>query len=266
MIAILTSSLKAPGAIALVKAFRSFGYDAKRYLINNPNVNHIVRKSDYVVFRIGPNSFKGFDKLNDEINDTALTKNLLAFDKIKTYKTLLENNIPMPVTEILGKHDMLKKLKLPVVLKVPCGNQGKGVELASTKEEFIEIKRQFLEYNNEIIAQEYIAESKGSDVRIIVAAGKVIAAMSRCNDRDFRANLHMGGEAKAYDPSDEEKIIAIDSVAALGLDFAGVDILHSNRGSLVLEVNPSPGFGISEIVGFNVAEKIVEQLKKEGKI
>lgn len=266
-VAIVTSSYSAPGAVAFKKAFLNRGHDATVCLISDDNIESTIKESDYVVPRIKPAMYREFLRVNESLKDEKLANILNAFDKITAYQRMFDDDIPMPTTEIIHTDEALAGLKPPVVLKVPCGNQGKGVELAHTADEYHKIRDDLLGANDEIIAQEFIKESKGSDIRIIIAAGEFIAAMRRqSGGNDFRANLHLGGRAYAYSPTKEEIEIAIRAVGSLGIDFAGVDILHSNRGPLALEVNPSPGFGISEVVGYDVPSRIVEQLEKKGKI
>ena len=110
--------------------------------------------------------------------------------------------------------------------------------------------------------QEYIKESAGTDIRAFVVGNRVVASMQRksLND-DFRSNLHKGGEGTIIKLTDEEKKVAINAAKAMGLHIAGVDLMRSNRGPLVLEVNASPGFGIEKITGRNVAEKIIEYIE-----
>lgn len=116
------------------------------------------------------------------------------------------------------------------------------------------------------MVQEFIAESAGTDIRAFVVGGKVVASMKRQSlDDDFRSNIHQGGEGTPVKLSDEERKTALKAAKAMGLSIAGVDIIRSSRGPLVLEVNASPGFGIEKITGHNVAEKIIEYVEQNAK-
>src|ERR1700692_3458384 len=114
--------------------------------------------------------------------------------------------------------------------------------------------------------QEYVEESAGTDIRAFVVGSQVVASMKRqsLND-DFRSNLHQGGEGTPIKLTDEERKTAQKAAKAMGLTIAGVDLMRSNRGPLVLEVNSSPGFGIEKITGHNVAEKIIDYIEQGAK-
>jgi ribosomal protein S6--L-glutamate ligase len=119
-----------------------------------------------------------------------------------------------------------------------------------------------LEQNMRPLVQEYIKESHGQDIRVLVVGGKVIASMKRkANGTEFRSNFHLGGSVEDVVITEEQKIIACLAAKTLGLDIAGVDMLISERGALILEVNSSPGLeGIEASTGINIAEKVAEYL------
>jgi ribosomal protein S6--L-glutamate ligase len=122
------------------------------------------------------------------------------------------------------------------------------------------------EEGTNILLQEFIEEAQGSDIRAFVVSGKVVASMKRkAVEGEFRSNLHQGGELSPIKLKDEEKKIAIKAAKAMGLPIAGVDLMRSKRGPLVLEVNASPGFGIEKITGRNVAEKIIDYVELNAK-
>ncbi len=117
-----------------------------------------------------------------------------------------------------------------------------------------------------ILLQEFVEESAGTDIRAFVVGGRVVASMQRQSlDDDFRSNLHKGGEGKIIKLTDEEKKTAIKAARAMGLNIAGVDLMRSNRGPLVLEVNASPGFGIEKVTGRDVAGPIIEYVELNAK-
>ncbi|MCL2174390.1 RimK family alpha-L-glutamate ligase [Candidatus Saccharibacteria bacterium] len=157
----------------------------------------------------------------------------------------------------------------PVIIKLGTSTHGNGVVLAETKKAARSALQAFYLYNEDgtnVMIQEFIAESAGTDIRVFVVGGRVVASMKRqsLND-DFRSNLHKGGQGTAIKLTDEERKIAIKSAKAVGLGVAGVDIMRSNRGPLVLEVNASPGFGIEKVTGRDVATPIIEYIEQNAK-
>jgi len=157
----------------------------------------------------------------------------------------------------------------PVIIKLARGTHGRGVVLAETRKAAKSVLQGFSLMDDDgtnIMLQEYIEESAGTDIRAFVVGGKVVASMKRQNlNDDFRSNLHQGGEGTAIKLTDEEKRVTIKAAKAMGLSICGVDMMRSNRGPLVLEVNSSPGFGIEQITGRNVGEKIIEYVEQNAK-
>ena len=116
------------------------------------------------------------------------------------------------------------------------------------------------------LVQEFVAESAGEDIRAFVVGGRVVASMKRQSlDDDFRSNLHQGGEGSIVKLTDDERKTALKAAKAMGLSICGVDMMRSDRGPLVLEVNPSPGFGVEKVTGRDVAEKIIEHIEQNAK-
>jgi ribosomal protein S6--L-glutamate ligase len=155
----------------------------------------------------------------------------------------------------------------PVVVKLLEGTQGLGVVLAETRKAAESVIGAFRQLDANILVQEFIAEAKGADIRAFVVGGKVIAAMKRQGAPDeFRSNLHRGGSATAVKLTSIERATAVKAAKAMGLNVAGVDLVQSNHGPLVLEVNSSPGLeGIEEASGIDVADKIVEFIEANAK-
>jgi ribosomal protein S6--L-glutamate ligase len=157
----------------------------------------------------------------------------------------------------------------PVIIKLARGTHGRGVVLAETKKAARSVLQGFSLMDDDgtnILLQEYIEESAGTDIRAFVVGGQVVASMKRQSlTDDFRSNLHQGGEGTSIKLTDEEKKVAIRAAKAMGLPIAGVDMMRSNRGPLVLEVNASPGFGIEKVTGRNVSEKIIEYVERNAK-
>ena len=161
--------------------------------------------------------------------------------------------------------DLLDQIGLPAVIKLGTGTHGNGVVLVETKKAAKSALQAFYLYNEDgisILLQEYIKESAGTDIRAFVVGSQVVASMQRKSlDDDFRSNLHKGGEGQAIKLTQQEKKIAVQAARAMGLHIAGVDLMRSSRGPLVLEVNASPGFGIEHMTGRNVASKIIDYVE-----
>ena len=153
----------------------------------------------------------------------------------------------------------------PFVIKLLEGTQGRGVVLTETMDAAISAIETMKNLDANILIQEFIKEANGEDIRAIVVGDKVVASMKRrAKPGEFRSNVHLGGSVSEYEMTDEEKDSAVRSAKVLGLQVAGVDLIQSSRGPLVLEVNSSPGLeGIEKASGIDVAEKIIEFLEYE---
>ena len=153
----------------------------------------------------------------------------------------------------------------PLVVKLLEGAQGLGVVLAETRKAAQSVIGALRQLDANILIQEFIEEAGGTDVRAFVVGGKVVASMRRQSvSDDFRSNLHRGGTAEAIDLTDDERAAALAAAGAIGLNVAGVDILQSDRGPLVLEVNASPGLeGIEGSTGVDIAGAIIEFMEAE---
>ena len=195
-----------------------------------------------------------------------------ARDKLRTHQMLVAKGIDMPAT-VFGDNpddtfDLLSMLgEPPHVIKLNESSQGAGViltEKPSASRSVIEALRGL--YAN-FLVQEFIAEAQGADLRCFVVGDQVVAAMRRQAPKgDFRSNLHRGGTAEAVVAGPDEIRVAVRAAAVLGLGVAGVDLIRSRRGPLVLEVNSSPGLeGIESATGVDVAGKIIEFLAKASK-
>lgn len=190
-------------------------------------------------------------------------------DKLRAIQILTKHGIETPKTLVSRNttdiDDLLNQLDLPVIIKLATGTHGNGVVLAETKKAAKSALQAFYLYNEDgtnILLQEYIKESAGTDIRAFVVGSRIVASMKRQSlTDDFRSNLHKGGEGVTVKLTHEERKIAITATKAMGLHIAGVDFMRSNRGPLVLEVNASPGFGIEKVTGRNVSEKIIEYIE-----
>lgn len=197
-----------------------------------------------------------------------------ARDKLRSLQLLSKYGIGIPRTVVSRNtadiDDLLEQLGgTPVIIKLARGTHGNGVVLAETKKAAKSVLQAFYLTNEDgtnILLQEFIKESAGTDIRAFVVGSRVVASMKRQSlDDDFRSNLHKGGEGTAIKLTDEEKKIAIKAAKAMGLNIAGVDMMRSSRGPLILEVNASPGFGIEKITGRNVAGAIIEYVEQNAK-
>ena len=155
----------------------------------------------------------------------------------------------------------------PVVIKLLEGTQGIGVVLGETHNSAKSVIEAFRGANVNILVQEFIKEAGGEDIRCLVVDGKVVAAMRRKGaEGDFRSNLHRGGSAQVIRITPEERSTAVRSAKSMGLNVCGVDLLRSNHGSVVMEVNSSPGLeGVEKATGIDVAGKIIEFIEKNAK-
>jgi ribosomal protein S6--L-glutamate ligase len=190
-------------------------------------------------------------------------------DKLRALQILSRSGIGLPVTSYAHSTKMTEKLikmvgGAPCVVKLIEGTQGKGVILADTKEAAESVIDGFRQMKAHVLVQEFIKESNGCDIRAFVIGDKVVASMMRrAKEGDFRSNLHRGGSAVPVEISAEEAAVAVKAAKALGLNVAGVDLLRSSRGPLVLEVNSSPGLqGIETCTGLDIASMIIEYIEK----
>ncbi|WPC74729.1 30S ribosomal protein S6--L-glutamate ligase [Vibrio porteresiae] len=190
-------------------------------------------------------------------------------DKLRSMQLLSRKGIGMPITGFASKPDDVKDLLdmvggAPVVIKLLEGTQGIGVVLAETRTAAESVIEAFMGLKANIMVQEYIKEAGGADIRCFVIGDKVIAAMKRQGaEGEFRSNLHRGGTASLVKITPQERKTAIEAAKAMGLNVAGVDLLRSERGPLVMEVNSSPGLeGIEAATGKDIAGMIVEFIEK----
>lgn len=191
-------------------------------------------------------------------------------DKFRSLQILAKAGVGIPKTVVSRNStdidDLIEKLGgTPVIIKLARGTHGNGVVLAESKKAAKSVLQAFYLTNEDgtnILLQEFIKESAGTDIRALVVGGRVIASMKRQSlDDDFRSNLHKGGEGTPVKLTDEERKMAIKAAKTMGLNVAGVDFMRSSRGPLILEVNASPGFGIEKITGRDVAGAVIDYLE-----
>jgi len=190
-------------------------------------------------------------------------------DKLRSLQVLSRAKIGLPKTVFTNySRDVSGVIKqvggTPLVIKLLEGTQGVGVVLAETKNAAESVIEAFNGLQARVIVQEFIKEAKGADIRAFVVDGHVVGAMKRQGkEGEFRSNLHRGGSAEIAELSDEEEIAAVKATKAMGLGVAGVDLLQSSRGPLILEVNSSPGLeGIEKATGRDIAKSIIRYIEK----
>jgi ribosomal protein S6--L-glutamate ligase len=195
-------------------------------------------------------------------------------DKLRSMQLLAKAGVGVPKTVFSRNSadidDLLDKIGgTPVIIKLARGVHGNGVVLAESKKAAKSVLQAFYLTNEDgtnILLQEFVEESAGTDIRALVVGGRVVASMKRQSlDDDFRSNLHKGGEGTKVKLTEEERKMAIKAAKTMGLNVAGVDMMRSNRGPLILEVNASPGFGIEKVTGRNVAAPIIEYIELNAK-
>lgn len=193
-------------------------------------------------------------------------------DKLRSLQILSREGLGLPKTVFtnysMDVDEILSQVGgAPVIIKLLEGTQGLGVVLAETKKAATSVIQAFHNLKARIIVQEFIKESKGADIRAFVVDGKVVGAMRRQGkDGEFRSNLHRGGSAEIIELSKAEKSAATRATKALGLQVAGVDMLQSSRGPLIIEVNSSPGLkGIESATGVDIAGKIIQYIERNAR-
>jgi len=202
--------------------------------------------------------------VNDSVSITR------ARDKLRSLQLLSKKGIGLPITGFAHSIDEIKDLiKMvggpPLVVKFLEGTQGIGVVLVETSKAARSVIEAFLGLKVNILVQEYIKEAAGIDIRCFVVGGDVVAAMKRQSKspEEFRSNLHRGGCASSIEITEEERTMAIRAAHIIGLNVAGIDMLRSNRGPLIIEVNASPGIeGIEKATGKDVAGTIIQFIEQ----
>jgi ribosomal protein S6--L-glutamate ligase len=193
-------------------------------------------------------------------------------DKLRSLQLLSRKGVGLPRTGFANKPDNIKDLianvgGAPLVIKLLEGTQGIGVVLADTNKTAESVIEAFMDLKTNILVQEFIKEAGGADIRCFVIGGRVVAAMKRQGaEGEFRSNLHRGGTAKLVRLSKDERATAINAAKIMGLNVCGVDILQSNHGPVVMEVNSSPGLeGIETATGKDIAGMIYQFIERKAK-
>jgi ribosomal protein S6--L-glutamate ligase len=198
-----------------------------------------------------------------------------AKNKLRTMQILGQHKIPIPKTYIVTNPEYLDDVitdigSFPVILKTLAGSHGSGVSIIESKRGLKSIIDMIIKGDDSdpVMVQEYVKESKGTDIRVFIVGKRIVGAMERIATKrgEFRSNFHLGGRVRVAEMSLEEKKMAFKSVAACGLDVAGVDIIRTNSGPKILEVNANPGLeGLTEATGRDIAGEIIKYAVKMAK-
>ncbi|MBU1004042.1 MAG: 30S ribosomal protein S6--L-glutamate ligase [Proteobacteria bacterium] len=289
-IVILSKSKQLYSTNALLKACEERGHEALvvnplRCYMNitshNPTVHYKgeeLQGVDAVIPRIGASAtfygtavvrqfeMMGVYCVNESV---AITRSR---DKLRSLQLLARKGIGLPVTGFANSTKFTEDLidmvgGAPLVVKILEGTQGIGVVLAENRQAAQSVIEAFQGLKVNILVQEYIKEANGRDIRCFVVGGKIIATMERrAAPGEFRSNLHRGGTASIIKITPEERSTAVRASKIMGLNVCGVDILRSNHGPVVMEVNSSPGLeGIEKATGLDIASKIVSFIEKNAK-
>ena len=289
-IGILSTNRNLYSTKRLVEAVKERGHEVlvinhKQCYMNitshNPSVHlkgEVIEGVDAIIPRIGASvsfygtavvrqfEMMGVYSLNESV---AITRSR---DKLRASQLLARKGIGLPVTGFAnapGDTEDLVKIAggAPVVIKLLEGTQGVGVVLAETKKAAESVIEAFRGLKANFMVQEFIKEAGGSDIRCLVIGDKVVASMKRQGkEGEFRSNLHRGGKASLIKITPEERSTAVRSARVMGLNVAGVDLLRSNHGPVVMEVNSSPGLeGIETATGKDIAGMIIEFIEKNAK-
>ncbi len=290
-IAVLSRNTRLYSTKRLIEAGLKHGHDM--YVIDplrcymnisahNPEIHYKGRKLenfDAVIPRIGQSvtfyatavlrqfEMIGVYSLNESV---AISR---ARDKLRSLQLLARKGIGMPVTGFAHSPDDTDDLlaivgNVPLIIKLTEGAQGQGVVLAETRDAAESVIDAFRGLDAHFLVQQFIRESRGTDIRCFVIGGKVVASMKRLARKgEFRANLHRGGSAEAVRITPTERDMAVKAARVMGLNVAGVDIIRANKGSLVLEVNSSPGLeGIEAATKKDIAGEIIAFIERHARM
>ena len=245
----------------------------KIYLVDEDITNEfhaVIPRIGTKVTRHGAAIVKQFE-MNKLFSSARSSGIINARNKVRTLQIMASKGIPVPETLFsINPDNIEEQIELlggaPVVIKLQEGTQGIGVILAETKKSAKSIIDTFIKMDTSILIQKYIEESNGEDIRIVVVGDKVVASMKRRSAvDDFRSNLHRGGNTEEVELSNKEKDMALNATKYIGLGVAGVDLIRSKKGPLLIEVNASPGLqGIEATTGVNVAREIVLYVESNG--
>ncbi|MBL7952890.1 MAG: 30S ribosomal protein S6--L-glutamate ligase [Flavobacteriales bacterium] len=286
-IVVLSRDTKLYSTKRLVEAIESRGHNAR--VVNHVKCDILIEKRnpqifyngqplldvDAVIPRIGASvTFYGTAVVRQfemmKVFSTTESQALVrSRDKLRSMQILTRSGVGIPKTVFTNYSRDVGSIVdsvggAPCIIKLLEGTQGLGVVLADTKKAAVAVCEAFNSLKARVIVQEFIKESRGVDVRAFVVDGRIVGAMKRTGkEGEFRSNLHRGGKASLIELTHEEEVTAIKAAKALGLHVAGVDMLQSDRGPLVIEVNSSPGLeGIEGATGHDIAGEIVKFIER----
>ena len=244
------------------------GTDSQRILNSGweVDVDAVLPRIGYSITRHGVALVRQFERMDVYVGNSSQGI-LNSRDKLHATQLLTRNRVPVPTTAYVRNwKDVERAISqvggIPVVIKVSEGTQGSGVFLAHSLREARELTWELLDSGHNVLVQEYIAESHGKDVRVLVVGDQVVASMRRkARGSEFRSNFHLNGIIEGVHLPKRYAKLARKAARLLGLEIAGVDLLESSRGPLLLEVNSSPGLeGIEAATGINVAGHIIDHV------
>lgn len=286
-IVVLSRDTKLYSTKRLVEAIEARGHNAR--VVNHVKCDILIEKKnpqilyngqplldvDAVIPRIGASvTFYGTAVVRQfemmKVFSTTESQALVrSRDKLRSMQILTRSGVGIPKTVFTNYSRDVGSIVdsvggAPCIIKLLEGTQGLGVVLADTKKAAVAVCEAFNSLKARVIVQEFIKESRGVDVRAFVVDGRIVGAMKRTGkEGEFRSNLHRGGKASLIELTHEEEVTAIKAAKALGLHVAGVDMLQSDRGPLVIEVNSSPGLeGIEGATGHDIAGEIVKFIER----
>ena len=263
---LLSASFQKHGVTLFIKRAQDISLEVGKALIDKPDFAIFWDKDIYLAERLEQNGIRLFNSSNS-IN--------LCDNKILMYQELSNSNIKIPRTFIAPKtfeglgykqrdflNAVISETSFPIVVKEAYGSFGEQVYLANNFEELNVIIDRL--GHKDFLLQEYVASSKGRDVRINVVGDRVIVSMLRENKNDFRSNISNGGTGTAFEPNDDYKELAIKAARALGLSFAGVDVLFGKDGPIICEVNSNPQFASTlKATNVNLADYIADYILRQ---
>jgi len=251
------------------------GADKPRIYLRDEDITHefdaIIPRIGSKVTRHGAAIVKQFE-MNGVFSTARSLSITRARNKVRTLQIMARKGIPIPETLFsINPDNIEEQIKIlggtPVIIKLQEGTQGLGVILAETKKSAKSIIDTFYKMDTSILIQKFIEESNGEDIRIFVVGNKIVASMKRTSALDeFRSNVHRGGSTEAIKLSAKEQFIALNATKHIGLGVAGVDLIRSKKGPLLIEVNASPGLqGIEAATGVNIAREIILFVERNGR-
>lgn len=285
-IAILSRGLANYSTQRIVKAAKKSGHSpvvldyAKCYMemeANKPEIHYngrVVKGVEAVIPRVGY-SYTAYGSAvvrQFEMRQVFTTTKSIALsrsrDKLRSLQLMARENIPIPKTAFASQprdiDDLIEMVGgTPLIVKLVESTHGEGVVIAETKKAARSVIQAFYSISAPILVQEFIEEAGGADIRAFVIGGRVVGAMMRQSlDEDFRSNIHQGGVGEKVTLTQDEKKLAVKAAKKLGLELAGVDLVRSNRGPLVIEVNSSPGLeGVERATGKDIAARIIKYIE-----